>query len=144
MHAFLVHDLGFIDLKTANCIYAYITSNGEVVLVGLFVDDTYATYNSSIICWFARRFSARFGTKWFGGLQGFIGAHSISPAASRAPRGIFCWRKVSIKTNQFQLKKTTDDFLSCDHSIPPAASRAPRTRCSSYAVLSQFIFFFKF
>ena len=29
--------------------YAYITSNGEVILVGLFVDDAFATYNSTAI-----------------------------------------------------------------------------------------------
>ena len=45
--------------------------------------------------------------------------------------------EAGIKNSQFQLEKTTENFLSCDHSISPAASRAPRTRCSSYALCSR-------
>jgi hypothetical protein len=71
---FLVHDLGFVDSLIINGLFMYLTADGEAIILGLFVDDGICLYNSApLIHWFAKRMYAKFGTKFFGEVNAFLG-----------------------------------------------------------------------
>jgi hypothetical protein len=71
---FLIHELGFVDSLIVNGLFMYLTSTGEAIILGLFVDDGICIYNSApLMHWFASRMIAKFGTNFFGCVDSFLG-----------------------------------------------------------------------
>lgn len=74
----LVHKLGLVDSLIVNGLFMYLTDDGEAIILGLFVDDGICLYNSApTMHWFAKRMYAKFGTKFFGEVDAFLGQDII-------------------------------------------------------------------
>ena len=69
---FLVKELKFVQSKSDPCLYR-LEKDGDILLVGVYVDDIICAHKGKLFKWFKNKFLKRFRAKHLGPLEWFLG-----------------------------------------------------------------------
>ena len=75
MHNFLV-SLGFVRISADPCVYT-LEKDGEIVILGLYVDDNLIAGNTKLLQWVRKQLASRFSMKDLGEAKSFLNMECI-------------------------------------------------------------------